>query len=157
MPPPSFVPAARNSSSSFARNSISFGRAPFARDPSIAALSVRVPSVAAISPRLQISLTVIQDCTFLLQVWALLVKQNYYALRSIGSLQIPTHTRTFPFWHSILQAADAFKLGLRFKCGNRTQLFFWHDCWALDQPLSRAFPSLFEIAMDTEASVIKQQ
>ena len=49
--------------------------------------------------------------------------------------------RISPFWCGVLRTANAFKLGLRLKCGLSNKVRFWTDRWIGEVPLAYAFPS----------------
>jgi len=64
--------------------------------------------------------------------------------------------RISPFWCGVLRTTNAFKLGLRLKCGLGNKVRFWTNRWIGEVPLAYAFPSLFEMASDKEAWVSLQ-
>lgn len=56
-------------------------------------------------------------------------------------------------WKNIKKGCEIFSGFTRFVVGDGTRTRFWHDVWCRDTVLKEAFPVLFGIAWEKDASV----
>jgi len=87
-------------------------------------------------------------------IWKEIISNRYYN----GQFNLHQPAQGFPnsfspFWKSILQCFDTFKLGIHpiVHFGNFTS--FWHDCWISAIPLKVDFNNLFDICTFQDALI----
>ena len=83
--------------------------------------------------------------------WVMVVLQNYYHRCRPLDLQDKLPGRVSHFCQGVLKTLSAFKIGLRFCCGQGTSVKFWKDCWLGELPLKIVFPNPFDVAADKDA------
>ena len=76
-------------------------------------------------------------------VWQELINNKYLITKSLSQVQSkPTDS---PFWKGILKGKDDFFDRGSFTLGNGKSIRFWEDTWLGDKPLSKEYPSLYNI------------
>lgn len=85
--------------------------------------------------------------------WTRIIISEYYGAITTWSFHEKTTKRTSPLWRGVTKVADLFQIGVRFACGDGNNIRFWTDLWLGEQPLGKAFPSLFEIANAQDATI----
>ena len=76
-------------------------------------------------------------------VWQELINNKYLNTKSLSQVQSkPTDS---PFWKGILKGKDDFFDRGSFVLGNGNNIRFWEDTWLGDKPLSKEYPSLYNI------------
>ena len=86
-------------------------------------------------------------------LWRLVVETKYGSLWGGWSSKSGRGPYGVSVWKSIRKGWDAFSLHCSFLVGDGRKVKFWNDCWCGDMALKEAFPELFAISQDKDASV----
>ena len=86
-------------------------------------------------------------------LWRLVVDAKYGSLWGGWCSELGKGPYGVSVWKFIRRGWDNFFQHCAFVVGDGKRVKFWHDCWCGDMPLKGAFPELFVISGDREASV----
>jgi hypothetical protein len=86
-------------------------------------------------------------------LWRLVVEAKYGSLWGGWSSKSGRGPYGVSVWKFIRKGWDAFSLHCSFLVGDGRKVKFWNDCWCGDMALKEAFPELFVISQDKDASV----
>lgn len=77
-----------------------------------------------------------------------------YGVRRHGrDVSSPPH-RCSCLWKDIVGIKGTFDSSIKYHVGSGQDIFFWHDLWVGDTPLSLHFPDLYRCARNQQAKVM---
>jgi len=87
-------------------------------------------------------------------IWEEIISKRYYS----GQFNLHQPAANFPnilspFWKSILQCSEPFKLSIHLIVHSRNSTSFWHDSWISAIPLKVEFKNLFDICCFQDALI----
>uniref|UniRef100_A0A2N9J257 Reverse transcriptase domain-containing protein n=1 Tax=Fagus sylvatica TaxID=28930 RepID=A0A2N9J257_FAGSY len=86
-------------------------------------------------------------------LWRLVVDAKYGSLWGGWSSKSGRGPYGVSVWKFIRKGWEEFSLHCSFSVGDGRKVKFWHDCWCGDIALNEAFPELFVISRDKDASI----
>ena len=84
-------------------------------------------------------------------VWNEFIQNKYLHSKSLS--QVRARATDSPFWKGLMKVKDDFFDRGSFSVGNGESVCFWKDTWLGDTPLSRQYPSLYNIVQRKEVTV----
>ena len=86
-------------------------------------------------------------------LWRKVVASKYGVVGFGWYPSAPRGSYGFSLWRYISKGWRNFSPFFSFKVGDGSSIYFWHDRWCDDMPLREAFPGLFALAVNRDASI----